>query len=387
MKVGISAEFLGTKMNGTATYTSNLLRGLAGIEGDQNTYRVYVSSSHAYRLIPGSDRLIPRRVRPYSAWIRLPITLPGELLLHPVDVLHAQGWAPPWSPCPLVTTIHDLSWESNPQIVGTALRWRLSVLVRRSAERSERVIASSMHTANDLMRIYGVPREKIETIHPAFDPSVMSHAWSAGERSRVRERYALPSPYVLYVGSIEPRKNVDALIRAFAALKLEKTIPHSLVIAGRPLRFAEATLQLPTVLGVERDIRFLGPVPEDDLGGLYGGAAAFAFLGSCEGWGYPPLEAMASGVPTMVANKTSLPEVVGDAALLVDPFDDVGVREALLRLLEDEGLRSELRIRGLARAGQFDPLATSKRVVAVYERSAGAPARRTSTLRAGDDRA
>lgn len=378
MRVGITAEFLGQKLNGGATYQRDLLRGLAHLDGGRCHVYPYISTERARALVPAAPHITPRLVAPYSALIRLSVTLPAELLRRPVDLLHAaSGWGPPWSSVPMVASIHDLSWERNPEIVSAPLRWRLAVLVRLTAHRAVRIITLSQHSADDLRHFYRVPAQKLRVVSPPFDPQPFVEAATSEEVARVSGCYGLTDqPYILYVGSIEPRKNVDKLIRAYAQLRKAGRIPHHLVVAGKALRLFRPTLELPAALGIERDVRFIGQVPQADLPGLYAGAAVFGFLGSSEGWGYPPLEAMACGTPVLVANKTSLPEVVGDAAVLTDPFQHDQVVGGLERLVTDEDLRARLCARGRERVHSFAPATTAHQVVAVYEEALAEARRR-----------
>jgi glycosyltransferase involved in cell wall biosynthesis len=365
MRVGISAEFLGIKRGGTATYTRNLLQGLASLDTEHD-FHPYLAARTARPLVPVARHIAPRVVAPYSAAVRLTATLPAELLVRPVDLLHAQGWGPPWSPCPVVLTVHDLSWEVQPEVYATALRWRLRWLVRASVRRARRIIASSEHTAADLRRLYGCPAAKIRVI-----PCAVDAGWRQVDEptalARVRQRYGIRGPYVLYVGGIEPRKGVDRLIHAFAALRRLRDLPHQLVICGTPQWGAGPILALPAVLGLGEAVVFAGAVPDADLAPLYSGATLFAFLGLYEGFGLPPIEAMACGAPVLAADRAALAEVVGEAGLLVDPFDEGAVVRGLERLLEDAPLRESLRLRGQRRAAGFQPAPVARRVVDVYE--------------------
>jgi glycosyltransferase involved in cell wall biosynthesis len=390
MRVGISCEFMGLKRNGTATYSRNLLRGLAQLGGEHEFYP-YLSSRAALPLAPEAAQMRPRMVYPYNAAVRLGLTLPLELLRRRVDLLHVQGWGPFWSPCPMVLTVHDIGWERFPEIYPKALALRLAYLVRASARRAIRIIASSHYTADDLMRLYRVPAEKIRVIYPAVDPGI-ARVDEPAAIERVRARYGIPRRYILYVGSIEPKKNVHRLIRAYAALRRVREIEQPLVIAGRPLWLSQPILDLPAQLGLEQHIIFTGPVRQEDLAALYSGADVFTFLGMYEGFGYPPLEAMACGAPVLAANRTSLPEVLGDpsassgqaAALLVDPDQQDDVADGLARLLSDAELRERLRARGLRRAEQFQLVPHARQVLAVYAECAAASGRARQQCAADD---
>ncbi len=366
MRIGVSAEFIGTKPCGIATATRNLLRGLAPLEGPHHFYP-YLATRKATSLVPSTPFIHPRLVRPYASWVRVPFTLPLELLRHPVDLFHAtSGWAPPWCPRPMLATIYDLSFETHPEAFPFFMRARLSFLVRRTAHQALVVITPSQHSANDLVRLYAVPPDKIRVIHLPLDPGLAPVA-DPVEIGRVRSLYGLARPYILYLGTLEPKKNVDKLIRAFAALRRERDLGHQLVIAGRPLYFARPIVDLARSLGLDRDILFPGPIPEQDLAALYSGADIFAFLSAYEGFGYPPLEAMAMGTPVLASNTSSLPEILGDAAALVNPSDQEQITRRLAELLTDPGLRSDLRARGFEHVRRFDPVALARQTVAVYE--------------------
>jgi len=298
-------------------------------------------------------------------------------------VLHAQGWGPVRSPCPMVLTVHDIGWESFPAIYPKALALRLAYLVRSSARRAALIIASSHYTAADLMRIYQVPAEKIRVIYPSLSPDI-ARVVDPAAITQVRARYGLPSRYMLYVGSIEPKKNVHRLIHAYAALRRARQVEQPLVITGRPLWLSQPILDLPAQLGIAQHVIFTGPARQEDLSGLYSGADVFAFLGMYEGFGYPPLEAMACGTPVLAANRTSLPEVLGDAALLVDPEREDDVAAGLAQLLDNADLRAQLRARGLRRAEQFQLVPHARQVLDVYHECAAA-LRRERRPRTADD--
>lgn len=368
MQIGIAAEFVGVKSCGPATYTRNLLQGLAELETDHR-FVAYLASERGRAMVPETATTTSRIVPPYNAWLRLSLSLPAELLRRPVDLLHAQGWAPPWSPCPMVATIHDILWETHPAAYTPALRWRLSRLVRHTARQALRVITSSHYSAGQLMRLYGVPAEKIRVIYPALSPAMASPA-SPAEVDRVRRHYGLTGPYILNLGVIEPKKNVDKLLLAYAALQRSGPLEHQLVIAGPTGWLAEPVLTMARGLGLGQAIRLLGEVPAADIAALYTGADVFAFLSAAEGFGYPPLEAMACGTPVLAANATSLPEVLGEAALLVDPLQPEQVQHSLERLCQEAALRQRLRSAGLGRVRDFQPAPLARQVVSVYEECA-----------------
>ncbi|NTU79343.1 MAG: glycosyltransferase family 4 protein [Chloroflexales bacterium] len=365
MRVGISCEFIGTKRNGTATYSRALLAGIARY-GGEHEYVAYLSAPEARAMIPRAATITPRMVYPYLALVRVPLTLPVELLHRPVDLVHTQNWAPPWTPCPLIVTTHDVVWEAHPEMFPRALGARVRLLAHLASRRATLIVTSSHYSAHDIARLHRVSLEKIRVIPPPLDLAI-APVVSPAARAPALARYGITRPYILYVGSIEPRKNVDGLIRAYAALRRAHGVAHQLVIAGQPLYLFQQVLDLPAQLGLRHDVVFTGRVADEDLPAVYSGADLFATLAVYEGFGLPPLEAMACGVPVVAAAAAALPESVGDGGLLVDPADTRAVVTALARALNDPGLRAELRARGHARVRALGLEPITRQVVAAYE--------------------
>jgi glycosyltransferase involved in cell wall biosynthesis len=287
------------------------------------------------------------------------------------DLFHGTNYALPRSrQARLVVTIHDLSLVRHPHL-GTAA---LSGFVRRmtrSVIEATRVIAVSDATRRDLVDLLAVSPDTIRVVHNGYDPRFQPLPASAA-RHRVRERYNLVDPYILHVGTLEPRKNLDMLIRAYAHLRREPHIAHGLVLVGDRGWKYEPIFRLVEQLGLRDAIRFTGAVPADDLPALYNAADLFVYPSLYEGFGLPPLEAMACGTPVVTSNVSSLPEVVGDAALLLDPHDEGGLVEAMARGLADVELRQHLRERGFEQARQFSWERCARETLAVYEEAMGA---------------
>jgi glycosyltransferase involved in cell wall biosynthesis len=252
-----------------------------------------------------------------------------------------------------VVTLHDLGYLAFPEAHTARRRLELHLTTRWSLHAARRVIAISAATRSDLVRHYGADPAKISVVHhglsPAFrpvDPPTIA---------AVRARHQLNGPYLLYVGTIQPRKNLARLIEAFARIcALPETPPDlSLAIAGRRGWLTAQIERQATDLGINDRVRFLGYVPDADLPALIGGALAFTFPSLYEGFGMPVLEAMACGTPVLCSNTSALPEVAGDAAILVDPHAVDAIAAGLARLVADAPLREQLRTRGLAHAAVF----------------------------------
>jgi glycosyltransferase involved in cell wall biosynthesis len=367
--IAIDAHSVGTGLAGNETYAANLVEALAEIDGE-NRYTVYVTRPEAFERFEGRwPHVTPRLTLPHTPLVRIPLTLSAELRRRPVDLLHVQYTAPPFAPCPVVATIHDLSFEHLPETFKRRSRMQLRLTVRATARRAAHVIAPSEFTRRDLIETYGLDPERVTTTRLAaaahFRPVEDGRA-----RERVRRRYGIRGEYVLAVGSIQPRKNLARLVRAYSALRGERgrsNLPQ-LVLVGRRAWLYGDTLKAIEEEGVRDAVLLTGYVSEDDLPALYTGALCFVYPSYFEGFGLPPLEAMSCGVPVLTGNLTSLPEVVGDAGLTVDPFDTGALSRALARLVGDAALRADLRERGLQRARAFDWRATARMTLQVYRR-------------------
>jgi glycosyltransferase involved in cell wall biosynthesis len=354
---------------GNETYAANLVEALAEVDGE-NRYTVYVTREEAARRFGGRWAHVKvRRTLPHTPLLRIPLTLSAELRRRPVDLLHVQYTAPPLAPCPVVTTIHDLSFEHLPETFKRRSRVQLRLTVRATARRAAHVIASSEYTRRDLIETYGLDPLRVTAIPLAVSPRFRP-VEAEGELERVRKRYGIEGEYVLAVGSIQPRKNLARLVRAYSALRRERgrsNLPQ-LVLVGK-----KAWLYGDTLTAIEEEklgdsVVLTGYVSEGDLPALYTGARCFAYPSFYEGFGLPPLEAMSCGAPVLTGNLTSLPEVVGDAGLMVDPFDTGALAEGLARLIDDDALRASLRERGLTRARRFDWRDTARMTLQVYRR-------------------
>jgi glycosyltransferase involved in cell wall biosynthesis len=372
LRIAIDAHSVGTGLGGNESYATNLIEALAETD-KENRYSLYVTRREAVERFsnrwPNFD---VRATLPHTPLIRIPLILSAELRRSPVDVLHVQFTSPPFSPCPVVVSIHDLSFEHLPQTFKWRSRKQLRITVRRSAREASQVIALSEHTRKDIISTYCIPPEKV-TVIPLAAAAHFRPIRNDEELQRVRQTYGIEGEYILSVGAIQPRKNLSRLVAAYSRLRRatpEGNLPK-LVLAGKCAWLYEETLRTIKELQVSDSVILTGYVPESDLPVLYSGALCFVYPSYFEGFGLPPLEAMKCGVPVIVGNRTSLPEVVGDAAILVDPFDADAIAGAMDKLISDSNLRAELAARGLARAKLFDWRETARQTLTVYQRAAG----------------
>lgn len=364
---------------GIGRYVRELIRALAA-QDDRTPYRLFVAGAGRSTLPPAPGPNFawkPTRVSPLwfaRLWHRARLPVPVEFFTGRVALFHATDFTlPPVLPgTPTLLTVHDLSFVRAPETATPVLKAYLDRVVPRSVRRATHVLADSQATKDDLIALYGTPPEKISVllsgVNPGFRPVTDPAALAA-----VRARYGIPPGvrYVFSIGTVQPRKNYARLIAALAALG-DACADVQLVIAG-----GRGWLEGPIYRAVEEHglaarVHFIGFARDEDLPALYSGAACLAYPTLYEGFGFPVLEAMACGIPVVTSNISSLPEVAGDAALLVDPYDTAALAGALRRLLTDEALRADLGTRGLRQAAAFTWERAAAQLREVYGRLLGA---------------
>ena len=302
-------------------------------------------------------------------WQRLRIPLPADLILGQADLFHSPDFVlPPLWRTPGIVTVHDLSFMVYPQYAVPGLEFYLRGAVPRAVRRACLVLADSENTRRDLIRFWNTPPEKVHVLYPGLssrfqrveDPAVLN---------RVRERYHLPDRFILSVSRLEPRKNFPGLIRAFNRLKQQWNVPHHLVIAGSKGWLYEPIFEEAARSPYREEIHFPGFVADKDLPALYSLADVFAYPSFYEGFGFPPLEAMACGAPVVCADNSSLPEVVGDAGILLPAENEEEWAKALAQVILDNGLREHMRAAGYQQAARFTWQESAKRLVDLYARA------------------
>lgn len=366
MRVAIDAHMVGERETGNETYTVNLLRGLAGLPGDDH-YQVL--TPHPDRLaqaveLPPRFEVVP--VRPGNPLLRIPFAMPVALRRRRSDLLHVSYVAPPRTPCPTVVTVHDLSYLVYPASVSPRTRAILSLLVPMSVRRAARVIAVSEHTAHDLVTHYRLSPDRIAVIYEAAAPGF--HVLP--DRLALRLPEGIREPYILAVGNLEARKNLVRLMEAFAELVRDPSFTAQLVIVGQQKAGAAEILRSARTAGLEPRVFFTGFIAEPQLNLLYNRAALFVYPSLYEGFGLPPVEAMRCGCPVVASNTSAMPEVLGDAAILVDPTSVRAIADAIRAVLSRPELAAELRQKGLRRADRFSWTTAAQQTHDVYRRAA-----------------
>lgn len=378
MRIGIDYTAAIRQRAGIGRYTRELITALLSLESPHRytlfaatgglrawDWRSEIGRSRIpnlrFRTLPISDEWLAR------LWQRLCLPIPVEAVTGVLDLFYSPDFVlPPTLPrTRTLLTVHDLSFLRCPEAFVPALRRYLERVVPRSVARADRVLADSEATRADLIALLGVLPEKVQVlysgVHPRFCPQS-----GPDEAARLRARYGLgDAPYILSVGTLQPRKNYVRLIQAFTCVRIDEFADLQLVIAGGHGWLYEETLA--EAEKYPNRVRILGFVDESDLPALYRNAVLFVFPSWYEGFGLPVLEAMACGVPVVCSNASSLPEVAGDAALLVDPLDTDGLAAAMARVLEDPDLRREMIAKGIAQAARFTWAQAARQLLATFD--------------------
>ena len=367
--IALDVHVIGERETGNETYTLNLTRALLAQAGERS-FGLFT---------PNPDRLPPYlaqarnarviAVRPGNSLIRVPFSLPWAVGRAGARLLHVNYVLPPVCPCPGVATVHDLSYELFPEDAPPRDRLVLGLLLPLSVRRAAAIIAVSENTRRDLLRRFAVPDERVSVIYEAAPPH-MQRVTDQDSIRQARQTYGLVQPYILAVGNLQPRKNLARLVEAYAVIR-RQGVAAQLVITGQG-RWRESELvRRVQEMGLTRDVVFTGYVPDSVLPVLYSGAAVFAYPSLYEGFGLPVLEAMTCGAPVVTSNVSSLPEVAGDAALLIDPRDVAALAGALCALLTRPELADDLRARGYKQAALFSWQKAAQQTLAVYDRVLG----------------
>ncbi|TAK30220.1 MAG: glycosyltransferase family 1 protein [Chloroflexota bacterium] len=372
MRVCIDSRAATHQGAGIGRFARGLISALARI--DHETRYVLLDCREGDRAVLPTAPNFSRATLPLSdramtiLWHRLHLPLPVELFAGPVDVLHSPDFVlPPSRRARSVVTVHDLSFLLYPECAEASLVAFLRKAVPESLARADLILADSASTRQDLERLIGVPAEKVEVVYGGVEERFRP----VTDQSRLDEvgrKHDLPSSYILTVCTLEPRKNLSALLEAYFLL-LEKVDPRpALLIAGaRGWRYNSLLERCSDPRG-RGLVKLLGYVDDADLPALLSRAELFVYPSLYEGFGLPPLEAMACGIPVVCSNSSSLPEVVGEAGLMVDPHDIEALAAAMERALTDQELRGRMAQAGLERAQAFTWENAARALLSAYEK-------------------
>jgi glycosyltransferase involved in cell wall biosynthesis len=365
VRIGIDARKLHDF--GIGTYIRNLLRQLARMDC-QTEFVILCRPEDRETLAALGDNFRPVVQTAANYSISEQVRVPLALAREGVTLFHAPHYVlPPLVRCKAVVTIHDCIHLMFPQYLPNRFAYTYArASISLAARRATRIMTVSESSKRDILRFVDTEPDKIDVIYNAYDDRF---AIDPREEDvvRVRERYQLESEFVLYAGNVKPHKNLERLIEAFHLVRNRGLDHLKLVLIGDEISRYTALRRAVHRHQLHKYVRFLGYLPEMTLAVMYRLAGVFVFPSLYEGFGLPPLEAMASGTPVVTSNVSSLPEVAGDAAILVDPYDPRAIADGIYRVLTDEHLRRDLRRKGVARAGMFSWEQSVRRVRAIYD--------------------
>ncbi len=380
MHIGINAQLLSFSQNyrngGVSRYIRYLLTELAKQPG-RHTYTVFVNGQDVVEQLAAQSPQITYVAAPWPeaqpaarvAWEQL--KLPALIAQRRIDVLHSPiNVLPGLLPrrCAGVITLHDLAFLRFPAVLTRAKRLYHRTFTVRSIQRATSIIAVSNSTKRDVIELTGVPEERIQTVYPCIDKR-FSYVPGVEEVEAFRRRQGLADGYLLYLGTLEPRKNITTLIEAYARLRSTCALRTKLVLAGGKGWLYASIFERVRQLGLEAEVIFPGFVADDEQALWYSAAAAFVYPSLYEGFGIPVAEALACGVAVVTSNVSSLPEAGADLALCIDPYNVETMAAALYRALSDEDLRQTCRDRAPSVAQRFSAGRMVEQTICAYERA------------------
>jgi glycosyltransferase involved in cell wall biosynthesis len=363
MRIGIDARIVHYVRGGIPNYVLRLIEALAELDADTDYYVLH-SRKDATPPIPGPN------FHPVACWTpphnRLERwALGAEIARLGLDLLHTTDFVPPaLGYRRSVITVHDLTFLHYPQFLTAESRRYYNQQISWAVRRADHILADSYATKSDLGSMLDVDPEKVTVVHLAADPAF--RPLTDGQVVPIAARYGLQPGYLLCVGTLEPRKNLPGLFLAYRQLLDDKTTTSPLVLVGSKGWLYDEIFERVEELHLGEQVRFLHNVPDADLPGMYNASSVLVTPSFYEGFGLPALEAMASGTPVVVADRSSLPEVVGEAGLLVAPTDPGDIAQALARVLTDESLQARMCEMGLAQAARFTWERAARETLAVY---------------------
>lgn len=372
MRIAIDLSPVVHHKAGLARYARTLTEHLIALDRAHE----YLAFTHgrfgADALSPGLRALphtnIPLDARPWrmGVWLAHAFGVSMDRVMPRADIFHAtEHLLPPLKNAQTVFTLHDLIFRFFPEYHLPLNRWFLTNAMPHFLHRADAIIAVSECTKRDAIRFYNIPPEKITVIYEGVNPALRPVA-DPNRLAQIRARYAKNQPFILFVSTIEPRKNISTLVDALRALR-QCGLAHRLLVAGRKGWLYQGTFDHVKQAGMSDVVDFLDYVPDADLPALFAACDAFVFPSLYEGFGLPPLEAMACGAPVICSNTSSLPEVVGDAALLIDPRNVGEMANAIERVVANRTLRDALRAKGFRQAAKFSWERAARETRQVYE--------------------
>lgn len=368
MKIGIDGRGLIGKKTGVSRYLGNLLKNLLEID-KENIYRIYLPSNSPLNIEINSSNLEKKIIKfpifqNNITWTH--IRLPMELFFNKVDLFHSPSYILPFlRNCKSMVSILDLSYELHPEWYPLKSQ-QVRLFSYLSAKTSNKIITISESVKEEIIKIYKIKEEKIEVIYLGVD-GVFNPINKEFAKRKIKEKFNINNKFILYVGWIHTRRNIERLLKAFKKVKNEIPEKYNLVLIGTIIWPYINLNKLLYELNLKEDVTYIDYVSDEDLVLLYNAAELFIYPSLYEGFGLPLLEAMACGCPVVTSNLSSLPEVVRDAGYLINPYDEDEIAKAMLEILKNENLKENLIKKGLERIKKFSWRKTAEETLEVYK--------------------
>jgi len=376
MKISIDLTSIPNQKTGVGKYAMALIKALGKFD-NENYYWIFVKRNQAedfnpkkknFHIVLCSNILQSKILR--ILWEQF--ILPLYIKRLKIDLLHSIHYTIPlFAGCKVVVTFHDMTFFLFPEKHIFIKRLFFKLFIYISSWRANRLIAVSESTKRDIIKFLNVNNNKIDVVYEAIDPKYYILK-NESMTLWIRNKYSILNKFILYVGTLEPRKNIIRLIQAYHNLLTKKLINHQLVIVGKKGWHYQEIFNMVNKLGLNegrQKIIFTGYVPEEELPFLYNAADVFIYPSLYEGFGIPPLEALACGVPVISSNISSLPEVVGDAGILIDPYNVQEISQAMFEMSKNQKKRAQFKIKGLKRAQEFSSEKLANETIKVYEKT------------------
>lgn len=376
MRIGFNGRYVQKTLSGIEYYLLNLISELGRVDRD-NEYFIFINrnefeNGHAAGVLSESGANV--RVSGWPSGSRLSrliwdyMALGADLRRERIDLFHGPSFSVPLvKTCPCVVTVHDMAFRHTPESYTHLNRYYFKVLLPSATRKSRAIITDSINSKKDIVEMLPVDADKVHVVYPGVDPDFKIPGNGA---EGVEKKYKIGGPFILTVsGLITPRKNLDTLIRAYNRLKKSDGFDRRLVVVGKEAWSYRGVFELVEKLGLQKDVLFTGPVPKEDLIGLYSAAELFAFPSLYEGFGFPVLEAMAIGTPVVCSDVSSLPELAGDACLLINPLSEEELAAAIAKVAGDKSLSQAMSIAGKERSKKFTWRRAAERTLEVYRQA------------------
>ena len=368
MRIGIISDRLNRSLTGIGNYVYNLVSELSKIDNGN----IYLINCEENNLFPELHKIIiknPFKIFPKKSFYFWHLYLNYYLKRRKLylDIIHSPENASLFVKLrnqKKIITVHDIIPLYFPNTYTKITVFRYKLLLSKTLKTSDKIITISYNTKQDIIKHFKIPEDKIKVIYLAANEKFKP--LNKNEISKIKQKYNLNYPFILYVGTLEPRKNIPTLLKAFYKLK-KLGIKHKLVITGKKGWKYKHIFETIEKLNLQKDVIFTGYVPDEDLPALYNAADLFVYPSLYEGFGLPPLEAMACGTPVITSNTSSLPEVVGDAGIMVNPYSVDELANKMYEVLTNDGLREELSKKGLERSKLFSWKKCAEEHLKVYE--------------------